>query len=548
MALGGDPDAPRVEVGALDGAVFALLGLLIAFTFSGAASRWDTRRQLVVEEANAIGTAYLRLDVLPPDAQPALREQFRQYVDARLAAYRSFPDVTAVKAELARSVTLQGEIWAQAVAACRSEGSQPARMLVLPALNAMIDITTTRTVAAQTHPPSIVYAMLVVLMLVSSLLAGHRMAEGKKRSWIHMVGFALTMAFALYVIVDLEFPRRGPHPSRRLRPAAGRRAAEHEVRRTGPLAAILLASCACATPIGVTHVDTQSMYHTLTANVLSADRPSPYSEQLLRRLGIDERFAEDPELVLAALRGPGTGLSREYLFVLSELSFYHAVKSQKPEYFLASAIYAYAFAVGPGDGTRVEPIDPRLRLAANLYNLGLAQGFASGGEEAGVAFEPGSRPLPFGQIEISVDDKTLLWSGYRMVRFVSLGEFKVRGFLNRYRQAGIGAPLAAELAPASEGPQAAEARKRILPQLKVPVTAVLRIKDVSEGIATGDLKGRIEVYAADSASTVEIGGRSVPPSSSPRRPSPTSSRVRPCGTPSSAAFSPPSSLPSRKGC
>ena len=204
-----DPQAPRVEVGALDGAVFALLGLLIAFTFSGAASRWDARRQLVVEEANAIGTAYLRLDLLPPDAQPALREQLRHYVDARLAAYRRLPDLSAAKAELARAVKLQGEIWAQAVAACRSEGSQPARMLVLPALNAMIDITTTRTVAARTHPPSIVYVMLVVLMLVSSLLAGHRMAAGKRRSWVHMVGFALTMALALYVIVDLEFPRLG---------------------------------------------------------------------------------------------------------------------------------------------------------------------------------------------------------------------------------------------------------------------------------------------------------------------------------------------------
>ena len=124
--------------------------------------------------------------------------------------------------------------------------------------------------------------------------------------------------------------------------------------------------------------------------------------------------------------------------------------------------------------------------------------------------ESGSRPLPFGRIEISVDDKTLLWSGYRMVRFVSLGEFKVRGFLNRYRQAGIGAPLAAELTPAGDGPEAEEARKRIPPRLKVPVTAVLRIEDVSTGIATGNLKGRIEVYAADATTTVEIGGRNVP--------------------------------------
>ncbi|HEY5866855.1 MAG TPA: DUF4239 domain-containing protein, partial [Candidatus Tectomicrobia bacterium] len=74
----------RQGIGAIEGAVFGLMGLLIAFTFSGATSRFDTRRQLIVEEANAIGTAYLRLDLLPAAAQPALRELFRRYVDARL--------------------------------------------------------------------------------------------------------------------------------------------------------------------------------------------------------------------------------------------------------------------------------------------------------------------------------------------------------------------------------------------------------------------------------------------------------------------------------
>jgi Alpha/beta hydrolase family len=281
------------------------------------------------------------------------------------------------------------------------------------------------------------------------------------------------------------------------------------LKRAGFVSAVLLLACACATPIGVTHVSTQSMYRSLTSSVLSADRPSQYSEQLLTRLGLGERFDKDPELVLAALRGPGEGLSREYLFVLSELSFYHAVKSKKPEYFLASAVYAWAFVLGRTDEARVDPIDPRLRLAANLYNLGLAQGLEVG-DEATVVLEPGSRPLPFGRIEISLDEKMLLWSGYRMTRFVSLGEFKVRGFLNRYRQAGIGAPLAAELTAVGTGPEAEAARKRIPPRLKVPVTAVLRIEDVSAGIASGNLTGRLEVYAADAATTVESGGRHVP--------------------------------------
>jgi pimeloyl-ACP methyl ester carboxylesterase len=279
--------------------------------------------------------------------------------------------------------------------------------------------------------------------------------------------------------------------------------------RSSLLLAVLVLASACATPIGVTRVDTQVMYRSVTSSVLSSDHPSQYSEQLLTRLGLRERFDEDPEVVLAALRGPGEGLSREYLFVLSELSFYHATKSRKPEYFLAAAVYAWAFVLGRTDEARIDPIDPRLRLATNLYNLGLAQGFEVG-EEATVVLEPGSRPLPFGRIEISMDEKMLLWSSYRMTRFVSLGEFKVRGFLNRYRQAGIGAPLAAELTAVGTGPEAQEARKRIPPRLKVPVTAVLRIEDVSTGIATGNLKARIEVYAADAATTVEGEGRQVP--------------------------------------
>jgi hypothetical protein len=204
-----DPEGAQQGLGVVDGAVFSLLGLLIAFTFSGAATRFDDRRHLIVEEANAIGTAYLRLDLLPSTAQPALRELFRQYLDSRLATYARLPDVAAARAELARSVNLQGSIWTDAVTACRDSGSTPAHMLLLPALNSMIDITTTRTEIMKLHPPVIVFAMLGVLSLAASLLAGYGMAGGRSRSWIHIWGFAAVMAFTVYVIVDIEYPRFG---------------------------------------------------------------------------------------------------------------------------------------------------------------------------------------------------------------------------------------------------------------------------------------------------------------------------------------------------
>ena len=78
--------------GTVEAAVFGLMGLLIAFTFYGAESRFETRRSLIVEEANAIGTAYLHLDLLPEDAQPGLRENFRKYVCSRLTIYQRVPD------------------------------------------------------------------------------------------------------------------------------------------------------------------------------------------------------------------------------------------------------------------------------------------------------------------------------------------------------------------------------------------------------------------------------------------------------------------------
>lgn len=207
--LAKDPNSAKAGTGAIEGAVFGLMALLVAFTFSGAASRFDARRALVIEEANDIGTAWLRLDLLPAAALPSLRETFRQYVDVRLAFYAKLPDVESALHELAQATALQNKLWKDAVAACRDSGSSPATMLLLPALNQMIDITTTRTMAARTHAPVTVYAMLGLLVVAGSLLAGYSMASGRAHNWFHNVAFALIMSLAIYVILDFEFPRVG---------------------------------------------------------------------------------------------------------------------------------------------------------------------------------------------------------------------------------------------------------------------------------------------------------------------------------------------------
>jgi hypothetical protein len=114
-----DTEGARAGIGTVEGALLALLGLLIAFSFSGAAARFDARRQQIIDEANDIGSAYMLVDLLPSEAQPPLRDKFRLYVDSRLEAYRTMPDLVAARAEFERSKTLQNEIWTQAIAATR---------------------------------------------------------------------------------------------------------------------------------------------------------------------------------------------------------------------------------------------------------------------------------------------------------------------------------------------------------------------------------------------------------------------------------------------
>ncbi len=207
--IAADSEGARQGVGTVEGAVFGLLGLLIAFTFSGAASRFDERRHLVVDEVESIGTAWQRLDVLRPDATARLQELFRQYVDSRLETYRKVPDMEAVAVELNNSARLQQEIWREAIAATSDPTTTPSRMLLLPALNQMFDIATTRIEASKMHPPLIIFVMLGGLSLAAGLLAGSGMAGGKSRSWIHMIGFPAVMAITTYVIMDIEYPRLG---------------------------------------------------------------------------------------------------------------------------------------------------------------------------------------------------------------------------------------------------------------------------------------------------------------------------------------------------
>ena len=203
-----DPERERAGTATAEGAVFALLGLLVAFTFSGGLQRFEARRDLIVQETNAIGTAWLRLDVLPEPERTELQQLFRDYLDARLDVLRAVPDMAAVEAARARASAIQVVIWAKANAALGTP-APPTSLLVLPALNEVFDVATARKSASENHPPLVIYGLLVAMSLACALLAGFAMAASKVRCWTHRIVFAAVVTVTVYTIVDLEFPRHG---------------------------------------------------------------------------------------------------------------------------------------------------------------------------------------------------------------------------------------------------------------------------------------------------------------------------------------------------
>jgi hypothetical protein len=201
---------------AVEGAVFALMGLLLAFSLSGALQRFDERRTLVMHEANAISTAYDRLEILDEPARIELRSKLKQYLTERLRLYTlpvgfSIVDNTSNYdvQELRKIADIRNGVWDGAVTACGKMPTTAPCTLILPALNEAFETARERSGANERHPPRIIPVMLFALGLGGSLLAGFGMGASRTRSVVHMATFAAALAVTLYIITDIEFPRQG---------------------------------------------------------------------------------------------------------------------------------------------------------------------------------------------------------------------------------------------------------------------------------------------------------------------------------------------------
>jgi hypothetical protein len=199
----------EVGTGAAEGVVFAVYGLIVAFTFSASASHFNERKRLIVDQANALGTANMRLDALDPDDRPAIRRDMLEWVRMAQNLAATENDPTGRAAAIARGGELQNDVWRLAAAAVEKKKQPPLWGFVMPPINDWSDLSSTRLAENNLGAPPVVMPVLIVMSLVASMLAGWHMSHYPRQSLLHSIAFAGTLSFIMLVIFDLNHPRSG---------------------------------------------------------------------------------------------------------------------------------------------------------------------------------------------------------------------------------------------------------------------------------------------------------------------------------------------------
>jgi hypothetical protein len=205
----GTSDRVKAQISVVEGSLVGLLGLLLGFTMSMAVSRFEIRKQLVLDEANAIGTSYLRTQLLPAPEGTEIANLLREYVDIHIHAVAATHDLEGLDAVRGRLLRLQEQFWARAVAYSQKNPSPVTAGLLLQSLNQAIDLGAARWMAFHNHVPEPVIYVNAFVALLTVTLVGYAFGIDGVRHIFSMCLLGLAIAVVLGVIIDLDRPRRG---------------------------------------------------------------------------------------------------------------------------------------------------------------------------------------------------------------------------------------------------------------------------------------------------------------------------------------------------
>ncbi len=200
------PDEKEGPTGMLVGSILALLAFMLAVTMGMASDRFDTRRQLVVTEANAIGTTYLRAGYLPEPVSTDARELLREYVPLRVTT----ADQSRLTANYTRSVEIQNALWAQAEDLARADPDSETLALYIETLNDMIDLHEIRlTAIVYARVPDTVVILLILGAILTLGIVGYSAGLTRRRSLLSAVVLIVVLGSVITLVVDLDRPRDG---------------------------------------------------------------------------------------------------------------------------------------------------------------------------------------------------------------------------------------------------------------------------------------------------------------------------------------------------
>lgn len=194
---------------AMTTSLYALLGLLLAFTFGMSGDRFRARRAVIAEESNAISTAALRLQLYADSVQPHFKKYFKEYIHARIAYFNSATDTVKIRQSLMQSQAAGEQLFKIAALHARNPANLIASNQMIPALNAMFDIANLRFWSEYNRTPQSILSMLFLLCLSAALVAGHMGVGEGQFDWIMAIGFCALISCVIFFIIDLDRPRAG---------------------------------------------------------------------------------------------------------------------------------------------------------------------------------------------------------------------------------------------------------------------------------------------------------------------------------------------------
>ncbi len=193
--------------GAAEGSLLGLLALLLSFTFGMSSEKHDYRLKVIIQEGNYIGTAILRADLYPDSIRKAFRHDFKTYVESRIEFSEAGRDTARIYKSLENSYAIQQLLWNRATSIGQDQSNFARTSQMIPALNAMIDIVSTRNAANLEKVPELIIYVLFLLCFTSAFMLGY--SASIKPDLIIVAGFVLMISITIYLILDLDRPRSG---------------------------------------------------------------------------------------------------------------------------------------------------------------------------------------------------------------------------------------------------------------------------------------------------------------------------------------------------